>query len=146
MVQRSLTVPRTSELQQMHLFMVHMWCFSKRRRSGASKVHDARINIVDPLAPGSSRKQYSKNKEMLIFNLVSRYAQIPDKQNYPHGKRQFFRNFFEKILLSVKKTIVFSKEKRHVSPNQNCFFCWLKQLVKYYKQHGHCLHSSNIRC
>ena len=35
------------------------------------KVHDARINIVDPLAPGSAGKQYSKNKEMLIFNLVS---------------------------------------------------------------------------
>jgi len=46
------------------------------------KVHDARVNVVDPLAPGSARKQYSKNKEMLIFNLVSQYAQIPDKQNY----------------------------------------------------------------
>ena len=30
----------------------------------------------------SARKQYSKNKEMLIFNLVSQYAQIADKQNY----------------------------------------------------------------
>ena len=30
------------------------------------KVHDARVNVVEPLAPGSSRKQYSKNKEMLI--------------------------------------------------------------------------------
>ena len=46
------------------------------------KVHDARVNVVDPLAPGSARKQYSKNKEMLIFSLVSQYAQIPDKQNY----------------------------------------------------------------
>jgi len=46
------------------------------------KVHDARVNVVDPLAPGSARKQYSKNKEMLIFNLLSQYAQIPDKQNY----------------------------------------------------------------
>ena len=46
------------------------------------KVHDARVNVVDPLAPGSARKQYSKNKEMLIFNLVSQYAQIADKQNY----------------------------------------------------------------
>ena len=25
------------------------------------KVYDARINVVDPLAPGSSRKQYSKS-------------------------------------------------------------------------------------
>ena len=40
------------------------------------KVHDARVNVVDPLAPGSA------SKEMLIFNLVSRYAYIPDKQNY----------------------------------------------------------------
>ena len=40
---------------------------------------DARVNAVDPLAPGSARKQYSKNKEMLIFNLVSRNAQTPDK-------------------------------------------------------------------
>ena len=46
------------------------------------KVHDTRVNVVDPLAPGSARKQYSKNKEMLIFNLVSQYAQIADKQNY----------------------------------------------------------------
>ena len=35
------------------------------------KVHDARVNAVDPLAHGSARKQYSKNKDMLIFNLVS---------------------------------------------------------------------------
>ena len=46
------------------------------------KVHDARVNVVDPLAPGSARKQFSKNKEILIFNLVSQYAQIPNKQNY----------------------------------------------------------------
>ena len=39
------------------------------------KVHDARVNAVDLLSPGcSSRKQYSNHKEMLIFNLVSRYA------------------------------------------------------------------------
>ena len=24
------------------------------------KVHDARVNVVDPLAPGSARKQYSR--------------------------------------------------------------------------------------
>ena len=47
------------------------------------KFHDARVTAVDPLAPGSSRKQYSKDKEILIFNLVSRYVQIPGKQNYP---------------------------------------------------------------
>ena len=35
------------------------------------KVHDAWVNAVDPLAHGSARKQYSKNKDMLIFNLVS---------------------------------------------------------------------------
>ena len=46
------------------------------------KVHDARINVVDPLVPGSARKQYSKNKEILILNLLSQYAQIADKQNY----------------------------------------------------------------
>ena len=46
------------------------------------KHHDARVNVVDPLAPGFARKQYSKNKEMFIFNLVSQYAQIADKQNY----------------------------------------------------------------
>ena len=37
-------------------------------------LHDARVNAVDLLSPGSSRKQYSNLKEMLIFNLVSRYA------------------------------------------------------------------------
>ena len=40
-----------------------------------SERKDARVNAVDPLAPGSARKQYLKNKEMLIFNLVSRYPQ-----------------------------------------------------------------------
>ena len=62
--------------------MVHMWWFSKRRRSGALKVDDASVNDVDPLASDSSRKQHSKNKKMLIFNLVYWYAQIPVKQNY----------------------------------------------------------------
>ena len=50
-----------------------MWWFSEKRRSGAS--NDGRVNAEYPLAPGSSRKQYSKNKEMLIFRLVSWYAQ-----------------------------------------------------------------------
>jgi len=63
-----------------------LWCicdgFLREEGLVHQKVHDARVNVVDPLAPGSARKQYSKNKEMLIFNLVSQYAQIPDKQNY----------------------------------------------------------------
>ena len=63
-----------------------LWCicdgFLREEGLVHQKVHDARVNVVDPLAPGSSRKQHSKNKEMLIFNLVSRYAQITDKQNY----------------------------------------------------------------
>ena len=54
------------------------------------KVHDARVNAVDPLAPGSARKQYSKNKEMLIFDLVSRYAQTPDKQNCKKNCDMFY--------------------------------------------------------
>ena len=57
-------------------------CFLREEGLVHQKVHDARVNVVDPLAPGFARKQYSKNKEMFIFNLVSQYAQIADKQNY----------------------------------------------------------------
>ena len=46
--------------------------------SSSKSIMTARLVI----APGSARKQHSKNKKMLIFNLVSQYAQIADKQNY----------------------------------------------------------------
>ena len=52
-----------------------LWCicdgFLREEGLVHQKHHDARVNVVDPLAPGFARKQYSKNKEMFIFNLVS---------------------------------------------------------------------------
>ena len=53
MVQRSLTVPGTNLLQQMHLYGAYVMDDGFLREEGLlhKKVPDARVNAVDPLAP-----------------------------------------------------------------------------------------------